>query len=326
MAELRYLLGNNLVDRHIPTNLDPEPHPTFIEWPESQVSGEGHPLPSGFRRVVWNFEGQLISAEAWETFQDLLEGRNYGIVYIRTRTPDISDGQYEYKTYKAIMSRPIGTPAPGNRFTEVSLEFAIIEEEAVGYPYTSTTSTSTTTTTSTSTSTTFTLLSTSTTITTTSTSTTSTSTTTTSTSTTTTSTSTTTTSTSTTTTSTSTTTTSTSTTITSTTTTLFQYEVLELPYGCEYPVSMAVDEAYGFVYVGTLTSPGKVLCIRTSDFTVAKVVILTEGEDFLYAMTIDLIEGFLYVGTYTDPAKVVKLGLARPSLDQFTKIATITLD
>jgi hypothetical protein len=88
---------------------------------------------------------------------------------------------------------------------------------------------------------------------------------------------------------------------------------------------MAADEAYGFVYVGTLTSPGKVLCIRTSDFSVAKVVTLTEGEDFLYAMTIDLTQGFLYVGTYTDPAKVVKLGLARPLLSQFTKISTITL-
>jgi hypothetical protein len=88
---------------------------------------------------------------------------------------------------------------------------------------------------------------------------------------------------------------------------------------------MAVDEAYGFVYVGTLTSPGRVLCIRTSDFTVPKVIVLDEGEDFLYAMTIDLVQGFLYVGTYTDPAKVVKLGLARPSLSQFTKISTITL-
>lgn len=88
---------------------------------------------------------------------------------------------------------------------------------------------------------------------------------------------------------------------------------------------MAVDEAYGFLYVGTLTSPGRVLCIRMSDFTLRKIVILTEGEDFLYAMTIDIIEGFLYVGTYTDPAKVVKLGLARPLLSQFTKLDVITL-
>jgi hypothetical protein len=144
LAELRYLLGDHLVDRGRATNLDPEPHPTSIEWAESQTSGEGHPLPSGFRRVVWNFEGQIISAATWDSYQVLLHGGTYGIVYIRTRTPDISGDQYEYKTYKAIMSRPIGTPAPGGRFTEVSLEFAIIEEAEVGYPQTSTTSTSTT--------------------------------------------------------------------------------------------------------------------------------------------------------------------------------------
>ena len=136
MAELRYLLGDILVARKHAVNLCPEPHPTFMEWPESQVSGDGRPLPYGFRRVVWNFEGQLVSASCWDTYQNLLGGDNYAIVYLRTRTPDISNGKYEYKVYRAIMSRPIGTPASGYRFKDVSLEFAIINEVTVGYPST----------------------------------------------------------------------------------------------------------------------------------------------------------------------------------------------
>ena len=134
MAELRYLLGDTLVARRHAINLDPEPHPAFMEWPDARVSGDGRPLPYGFRRVVWNFEGQLISAAGWSFFQGLLNGSNYAIVYLRTRTPDISNAKYEYKVYRAMMSRPIGTPVWGQRFKDVSLEFAIINEEVVGYP------------------------------------------------------------------------------------------------------------------------------------------------------------------------------------------------
>jgi len=115
-------------------------------------------------------------------------------------------------------------------------------------------------------------------------------------------------------------------TVTSTSTTLLEYEILDLPEGCEYPVSMAVDEVYGRVYVGCLSSPARIVMVRVSDFTVAKVVTLEEGEDFPYAMTIDILDGFLYVGTYTDPARVVKLGLARPLDDDFTRLDAIILE
>lgn len=106
---------------------------------------------------------------------------------------------------------------------------------------------------------------------------------------------------------------------------MLEYEILELPDGCEYPISMAVDETYGHIYVGCLTSPARILLIRSADFTCVKVVTLQEGEDFPYAMCIDTFEGFLYIGTYTDPAKVVKLGLAQPLYTDFARIGVLNL-
>lgn len=88
---------------------------------------------------------------------------------------------------------------------------------------------------------------------------------------------------------------------------------------------MAVDEARGYLYVGTLTSPGRVVAIDLSVFEVVKTLILSEEEAFLYAMVIDVDRGFLLVGTYTEPARVVKIGIVITSLDEFTKIGTIVL-
>lgn len=335
MPDFRYLIGPRLVDILEVSLPVAEPHPTTFEYEEWHFRGTGAPVRSGVGRVVWTYEGQYLSAVAWAELQSLIGSGGYGLVYIRTRTENIEADEYEYEVFQAIMSRPQGRPVWGERFADVSVEFLIIENPAKGFDpnaavnvtvfpgWTPTTSTSssTTSTSMSSTSTTTSMTYTSTTVTSTSTTTTSTSTTSTVTSS---STSTTITVTSTTTTMTVTSTTTTMSS-TSTTTSMLEYEVLELPDGCEYPISMAVDETYGHVYVGCLTSPGRILLIRSADFTVVKVVTLQEGEDFPYAMCIDTFEGFLYVGTYTDPAKVVKLGLAQPLYTDFIRLDAITL-
>jgi len=82
---------------------------------------------------------------------------------------------------------------------------------------------------------------------------------------------------------------------------------------------------HGYLYIGTLTSPGRIVAIRLSDFTVVKTLILTAGEDFLYGMAIDVEAGFLYVSTYAAPPEIIKIGLIITSLDQFTKLDKISL-
>jgi len=107
---------------------------------------------------------------------------------------------------------------------------------------------------------------------------------------------------------------------------LEEIKYLTLPWGCDNPVSAAIDMTHGYLYIGTLTSPGRVVAIRLSNFTVAKTLILAVGEDFLYGMAIDVSRGYLYASTYTAPPKIVKMGIVKTSLDEFTKIDVLTLE
>ncbi len=96
---------------------------------------------------------------------------------------------------------------------------------------------------------------------------------------------------------------------------------LELQPGEEYLNSAVIDPGAGFAYVGTDTSPGRVVKIRLSDFTRVGALTLNAGEDNLESAVIDPGAGLAYFGTDTSPGRVVKVRLS-----DFTRVGAITLN
>lgn len=88
---------------------------------------------------------------------------------------------------------------------------------------------------------------------------------------------------------------------------------------------MAIDETHGYLYVGSMTSPGQVTAIRLSDFAEVKTITLLPGEDFLYGLAIDVDDEYLYASTYTAPSIIVRIGIIVSSLDEFVRIDALTL-
>lgn len=111
-------------------NLKAEPHPAeFREAQEQIVKLDGMLLEIGFPSAIWHYEDQILSATQWDQLMGFLGGDASKQVYIRTRTNNISAGEYEFKCFKAIMHRPTGESKWGYRFEEVSLEFSHLEVE-----------------------------------------------------------------------------------------------------------------------------------------------------------------------------------------------------
>ena len=75
-------------------------------------------------------------------------------------------------------------------------------------------------------------------------------------------------------------------------------------------ISAVIDQAGGFAYFGTDTSPGTVIKVRLSDFTRVDTLTLKDGEDKLTSAVIDPGNGFAYFGTNTSPGIVVKVRLS----------------
>jgi hypothetical protein len=82
-----------------------------------------------------------------------------------------------------------------------------------------------------------------------------------------------------------------------------------------------IDAGNGFAYFGTLTTPGRIVKVRLSDFTEVGTLTLNPDEYSLYTAVIDVGNGFAYFGTLSFPGKVVKVRLS-----DFTEVATLTLD
>jgi hypothetical protein len=66
---------------------------------------------------------------------------------------------------------------------------------------------------------------------------------------------------------------------------------------------------HDFIYVGTFSSPGRILQLKKKDLSRMQTVALENGEDRVVAMHMD--EGQLYVGLGTRPGAVLKLDSAK---------------
>ncbi len=96
---------------------------------------------------------------------------------------------------------------------------------------------------------------------------------------------------------------------------------ITLGAGEDYLTSAVLDQAHGFAYFGTYTSPGVVVKIDLATFTRVGALTLDPGEDGLSSAVIDQTHGFAYFGTSTSPGIVVKV-----DLEAFTRVGALTLD
>jgi hypothetical protein len=113
------------------TNLLAEPHPTHFHefFEEVGITGDGKPIGAGFPWCEWEYENQILSAEAWHQLVSFFSGSQaYALVYIRTRTNEISGGTYLHKNFGAIMRRPEASSKSGYRFEAVSIKFTRLEQ------------------------------------------------------------------------------------------------------------------------------------------------------------------------------------------------------
>lgn len=62
-----------------------------------------------------------------------------------------------------------------------------------------------------------------------------------------------------------------------------------------------------FAYFGTYQSPGRVVKVRLSDFTIVGTNILSAGNNSLNTAVVDSAFGAIYFGTVTNPGRIVKV-------------------
>src|SRR3989337_1515546 len=72
--------------------------------------------------------------------------------------------------------------------------------------------------------------------------------------------------------------------------------------------STSVEAQDRFLYVGTMTSPGKVIKINLTDFSRVANVTFASGENNAHAMAIW--ENYLYIGLGQTPTKIIKIRLS----------------
>lgn len=87
-------------------------------------SESGYPIELGEASARWVYEDQILSALAWGQLIDFIDDSGFGIVYIQTRTNEITTGRFTYSRYKGFMKRPEGTSIPPWRYKEVEIEFS----------------------------------------------------------------------------------------------------------------------------------------------------------------------------------------------------------
>ena len=113
------------------SNLSIEPFPTeFLEGQEAGVSGTGNPIELGFASAVWTYDVPITASE----FNELISfvgNAKYAAVFIRTRknTINTADGEYNYANFSAVMWRPVGSPRPPFRFSDVTAKFTRLVEQ-----------------------------------------------------------------------------------------------------------------------------------------------------------------------------------------------------
>src|SRR5207237_9029387 len=93
-------------------------------------------------------------------------------------------------------------------------------------------------------------------------------------------------------------------------------------------LSSVIDPAGRFAYFTTLTSLGRVVKLRLSDFT--RVDALTLNEDtFLTSAVIDPAQGFAYFGTANAPGVIVKADISAglgPKMLQFSQSSYVVTE
>lgn len=96
---------------------------------------------------------------------------------------------------------------------------------------------------------------------------------------------------------------------------------IRLNSGDDSYYSEVLDPTTNFLYVGTATSPARIIKYQTSPtFSYVDEIALPSGENNLFAAAIDSTNGFAYFVTSTVPSKVVKVDLST-----FTVASTLTL-
>ncbi len=71
-----------------------------------------------------------------------------------------------------------------------------------------------------------------------------------------------------------------------------------------------IDSLRKYAYFGTETSPGKIVRVRLSDFTMAGTLTLNLGQNKIVSGVIDRNNAFAYFGTDTSPGQIVKVNLS----------------
>ena len=71
-----------------------------------------------------------------------------------------------------------------------------------------------------------------------------------------------------------------------------------------------IDSLRKYAYFGTETSPGKIVRVRLSDFTMARTLTLNLGQNKIVSGVIDRNNAFAYFGTDTSPGQIVKVNLS----------------
>lgn len=104
------------------------PHPaSYEEALAIEAGASGLPIEEGLPKARWEFKNQIFSAADWNQLRKYITPRGYGRVYIRTRTNQISGGQYECSNFRAIMKEPEGSPIAPWRFNDVAVDFTSLE-------------------------------------------------------------------------------------------------------------------------------------------------------------------------------------------------------
>jgi hypothetical protein len=88
-----------------------------------------------------------------------------------------------------------------------------------------------------------------------------------------------------------------------------QEAVATLDPGEDGAVNFVVDGNGTYAYLGTWTSPGKIVQVQLSNMARVKAVPLNNGEDLIWPAAIDNVHGFAYFGTHVGKNTFVKFRL-----------------
>ena len=89
---------------------------------------------------------------------------------------------------------------------------------------------------------------------------------------------------------------------------MIQLGIIVFETGENYIQPAVIDPLNGYAYFGCYTTPGRVVKVRLSDFSVVETISFFAGAVGVVSSVIDAAKGLSYWGCATTPGRVVKVG------------------